>query len=170
MRSAASIRYSLLSYIFCSRGCGTIQLAAHLVWPLRHGVVGGLGHEAQSALTADHEALHDLDGLVCGEVHQRVQSVARGALDGELAPDECGQAGVALHALCQRRDAFKQLAVALYTAAAASAKRPDNSSQFQLKQHLQVQHSAWRLLQVIPPDEIEIGGGGGGGGGSGYTR
>lgn len=42
---------------------------AYLVWPLGHGVVGGLADEAQGALTANHQAFDDLNGIIHGEVH-----------------------------------------------------------------------------------------------------
>lgn len=67
---------------------------SHLVGPLWYSAVCGLRHEAERALTADHEALDDLNGVVHREVHKCIQGVARRALDGKLAADEGRQSEV----------------------------------------------------------------------------
>ena len=89
------------------------RATSHFVGPLRDCIVGGARDEAKGALRAYHEALDDLDGVVDGEVHQRVERVACGALDGKLAPDERAQLPVSLHTPRQGHDAIHQLLVAL---------------------------------------------------------
>ena len=95
------------------RGAGGVDVRKHdkggrLVRPLRDGVVRRARHKAKRALGPDHEALDDLDGPVRGEVDERVEGVARRALDGELAADEGGQLGVRLDAGRERRHARQQ--------------------------------------------------------------
>lgn len=47
--------------------------------------------------------------------HQCVEGIARGALDGKLAPDEVGEVAVRLHPLGKFEHASHQLLVALQT-------------------------------------------------------
>mmetsp|Transcript_6282 Transcript_6282/g.21566 ORF Transcript_6282/g.21566 Transcript_6282/m.21566 type:complete len:564 (+) Transcript_6282:1578-3269(+) len=84
---------------------------ARLVGVLGHGVVRGARHEAEGALGSDHEPLDDFDGVVRGEVHEGIEGVARGALDGKLLANERAQVLVGLHALRQVHDALDEAGV-----------------------------------------------------------
>lgn len=77
------------------------SMVEYLVGPFRNAVVGSLGDKAEGAFTANHEALDDLDGVIQGEVHQGIQAVACGALDGKLSPDQGSELLVILHPGCQ---------------------------------------------------------------------
>ena len=87
--------------------------SGRLVGVVDHGVVGGLGDEAQGALGSDHQPLDDLDGIGGGEVHERVHGVPGGALDGVLLLDERGELLVSLHAAGERDDAVDEALVRL---------------------------------------------------------
>mmetsp|Transcript_9393 Transcript_9393/g.23780 ORF Transcript_9393/g.23780 Transcript_9393/m.23780 type:complete len:346 (-) Transcript_9393:731-1768(-) len=107
---------------------GDVDVGEHdegrrLVGPLGHCVDGGLADKAKRALAADHQAFHNLERLVRREVHQRIEAVASGALDGELAADEVGQLAVCLHAARQRLHARQQVRMALLESLAASRVR-----------------------------------------------
>mmetsp|Transcript_16669 Transcript_16669/g.39581 ORF Transcript_16669/g.39581 Transcript_16669/m.39581 type:complete len:378 (-) Transcript_16669:897-2030(-) len=84
-----------------------------LVRPLGDGVVGGLADESEGALAADHQPLHDLEGVVRREVHERVERVPGGALNGELATDQVGELAVRLDPTRQRLHRVEQPLVRL---------------------------------------------------------
>ena len=105
-------------YQWC--GHALVRLCNDLVWPLGHCIVGGLRHEAECALTANHQALDDLDGVLQREVDQRVEGVACCALDGELALDERCKLRVFPDPLGQVEHTFYEVCVALHKAECVS--------------------------------------------------
>ena len=84
-----------------------------LVWPLRNTVVGSLGHKPKCAFTPNHEALDDLNGVVQSKIHQSVEAVASGALDGKLAADEGCELLIRLYSGRQIHNTSHQLLVTL---------------------------------------------------------
>ena len=64
--------------------------------PFWHAVVGGLRNESKRALTSNDDSLDHLNGIVCVEVHKRIQGVASGAFDGKFPADKAGQLLIAL--------------------------------------------------------------------------
>ena len=89
---------------------GEVHQGAGLVAMLDDRAVDDLGDEPERALGADHQVLHDLEGIL--EIDQGVQAVAGGVLDLELVADALGQLAVGQHLLTQPGQAVEQVAVA----------------------------------------------------------
>ena len=77
---------------------------------LDHGFIDHLGNEAQGPFGADHQVLHDVEGV--GKIDERVEAVAGGVFDLELVADTVGQLLVRQHLSVQRGKPIQQMAVA----------------------------------------------------------
>lgn len=86
---------------------------AGLVWPLWHSVVGSPADKPKGTLAANHQMFDDLNGVIQGEIHQGIEGVAGGALDGKFPTDQVGQLLVGLDTCSQVDNTINQVLVGL---------------------------------------------------------